>query len=57
MALDKYFKKGPRALPNPNVSLSGHMPSEVISSANLEVWGLVQQDTGQNTNIINMTQG
>ena len=41
-----YFKKAPSALPNPNGSLSGRMPSEAISSANRKLSGLVQQDTG-----------
>ena len=53
MALYKYFKKDPSALPDPNGSLSGRMPSarpsEAIFSANREVSGLVHKDTGQNS--------
>ena len=44
-----YFKKVPSALPNPNSSLSGRMPSEAISSANHELLGLVHQDTEKNS--------
>ena len=57
MALYKYFKKVPNALPNPNGSLSGRMLSETIFSANREMSGSVHQDTGQNGKTINMTQG
>ena len=57
MVLYKYFKKVPSALPNPNSSLSGRMPSEAIFSANHEMSGLVHQDTGQNSKTMNMTQG
>ena len=41
MALYKYFKKVPRAFPNPNGSLLGRMPSEAIPSANCEMSGSV----------------
>ena len=57
MALYKYFKKVPSALPNPNGSLSGRILSEAISSVNREMSGLVHQDTGQNSKTINTTRG
>ena len=57
MALYKYFKKVPSALPNPNGPLSGRMPSEAISSANHEMLALVHRDTGQFSKTINTTWG
>ena len=57
MALYKYIKKAPSALQNPNNFISGCMPSEAISSANHEMWGLVRQDTGQSSNTISTTRG
>ena len=57
MALYKYFKKVPSALPSANGSLSGSMPSEAISSPNSEMSGSVQQDTRQNSKTMNMNRG
>ena len=44
----KYFKSVYSALPNPNTSLSGQMPSKAISSTNREMSGFFHQDTEQN---------
>ena len=57
LVLYKYFKKAPGALPNPNGSPLGCMPSKAVSSANLEMSGLVHQDTGQNSKTLNTTRG
>ena len=49
MALYEYLKKVPSALPNPNDSLFGRLPSEAISSANRELSELVHQNTVKNS--------
>ena len=54
MALYRYFKKAPSALPIPNGSILGVIPSEAISSVNLEMSELARQDTGQNSKTINV---